>query len=275
MAFSPERIDPGRTDYTVRTTPKVIGGVTPDCLEVAVALYGTVVDQPVPVSSTATAEMVKLLENTFRAVNIGLVNEVALMCDKLGLNVWEVVGAAASKPYGFMPFYPGPGLGGHCIPIDPHYLSWKLRTLNYTARFIELAAEVNSHMPDYVVGKVADALNVERKAVNGSRILVLGAAYKRDVGDVRESPALDVIHLLRERGADVAYNDPHIATVRFDGYSLSSVELTEGSLAAADCVVVVTDHSAYDWQWIVNHARLIIDARNAVKSDGMARVVRL
>ncbi len=275
MAFSPERIDPGRTDFTVRTTPKVIGGVTTDCLEVAVALYGTVVDQPVPVSSTATAEMVKLLENTFRAVNIGLVNEVALMCDKLGLNVWEVVGAAASKPYGFMPFYPGPGLGGHCIPIDPHYLSWKLRTLNYTARFIELAAEVNSHMPDYVVGKVADALNVERKAVNGSRILVLGAAYKRDVGDVRESPALDVIHLLRERGADVAYNDPHIATVRFDGYHLSSVELTEAALAAADCVVVVTDHSAYDWHWIADHARLIVDARNAVTGNGVARVVRL
>jgi UDP-N-acetyl-D-glucosamine dehydrogenase len=275
MAFSPERIDPGRTDFTVRTTPKVIGGVTPDCLEVAVALYATVVDEPVPVSSTATAEMVKLLENTFRAVNIGLVNEVALMCDKLGLNVWEVVGAAASKPYGFMPFYPGPGLGGHCIPIDPHYLSWKLRTLNYTARFIELAAEVNSHMPDYVVGKVGDALNDERKAINGSRILVLGAAYKRDVGDVRESPALDVIHLLRERGADVAYNDPHIATVRFDGYQLSSVELSVEQVAAADCVVVVTDHAAYDWAWLAANARLIVDTRNAVKSPGTARVVRL
>jgi UDP-N-acetyl-D-glucosamine dehydrogenase len=275
MAFSPERIDPGRTDYTVRTTPKVIGGVTPACLEVAVALYGTVVDEPVAVSSTATAEMVKLLENTFRAVNIGLVNEVALMCDKLGLNVWEVVGAAATKPYGFMPFYPGPGLGGHCIPIDPHYLSWKLRTLNYTARFIELAAEVNSHMPDYVVGKVGDALNQERKAINGSRILVLGAAYKRDVGDVRESPALDVIHLLRERGADVSYNDPHISTVRFDGYQLSSVDLLADTVAAADCVVVVTDHAAYDWEWLAANARLIVDTRNAVKSPGTARVVRL
>ncbi len=275
MAFSPERIDPGRTDYTVRTTPKVIGGVTPDCLEVAVALYGTVVDSPVAVSSTATAEMVKLLENTFRAVNIGLVNEVALMCDKLGLNVWEVVGAAATKPYGFMPFYPGPGLGGHCIPIDPHYLSWKLRTLNYTARFIELAAEVNSHMPDYVVSKVGDALNDERKALNGSRILVLGAAYKRDVGDVRESPALDVIHLLRGRGADVAYNDPHIPTMRLDGYQLSSVELSAEVVAAADCVVVVTDHSAYDWEWLAANARLIVDTRNAVDSSGAARVVRL
>ena len=275
MAFSPERIDPGRTDYTVRTTPKVIGGVTPDCLETAVALYGTVVDEPVAVSSTATAEMVKLLENTFRAVNIGLVNEVALMCDKLGLNVWEVVGAAATKPYGFMPFYPGPGLGGHCIPIDPHYLSWKLRTLNYTARFIELAAEVNSHMPDYVISKVGDALNDERKALNGSRILVLGAAYKRDVGDVRESPALDVIHLLRGRGADVVYNDPHIPTMRLDGYELSSLELSAEAVAAADCVVVVTDHSAYDWAWLAANARLIVDTRNAVDSSGTARVVRL
>lgn len=275
MAFSPERIDPGRTDYTVRTTPKVIGGVTPDCLEVAVALYGTVVDNPVAVSSTATAEMVKLLENTFRAVNIGLVNEVALMCDKLGLNVWEVVGAAATKPYGFMPFYPGPGLGGHCIPIDPHYLSWKLRTLNYTARFIELAAEVNSHMPDYVLGKVGDALNDERKALNGSRILVLGAAYKRDVGDVRESPALDVIHLLRGRGADVVYHDPYIPTMFLDGDELSSVELSAETVAAADCVVVVTDHTVYDWEWLTANARLIVDTRNAVGSSGVARVVRL
>jgi len=275
LAFSPERIDPGRTDFTVRTTPKVIGGVTPDCLEVAVALYGTVVDQPVPVSSTATAEMVKLLENTFRAVNIGLVNEVALMCDRLGLNVWEVVGAAASKPYGFMPFYPGPGLGGHCIPIDPHYLSWKLRTLNYTARFIELAAEVNSHMPDYVVGKVGDALNDERKAINGSRILVLGVAYKRDVGDVRESPALDVIHLLRQRGADVCFHDPFIDRVQLDGYGLAGTALTAESLAAADCVVVVTDHSVYDWEWIGSHARLIVDTRNALKGRVASRVVTL
>ena len=275
LAFSPERIDPGRTDYTVRTTPKVIGGVTPDCLEVAVALYGTVVDHPVPVSSTATAEMVKLLENTFRAVNIGLVNEVALMCDRLGLNVWEVVGAAATKPYGFMPFYPGPGLGGHCIPIDPHYLSWKLRTLNYTARFIELAAEVNSHMPDYVVGKVGDALNDERKAINGSRILVIGVAYKRDVSDVRESPALDVIHLLKLRGADVCYHDPYIPKVQLDGYVLASSELTAETLAAADCVVVVTDHSDYDWSWIGGAARLIVDTRNALKGHAATRVVTL
>lgn len=277
MAFSPERIDPGRTDYTVRTTPKVIGGATPDCLDVAVALYGTIVDKPMPVSSTAAAEMVKLLENTFRAVNIGLVNEVALMCDKLGLNVWEVVDAAASKPYGFMPFYPGPGLGGHCIPIDPHYLSWKLRTLNYTARFIELASEVNSHMPDYVISKVADALNDERKAINGSDILVLGMAYKRDVGDVRESPALDVIHLLRKRGANVSYHDPYIPLAMLDGDTLSSIELTAEALAAADCVVIVTNHSVYDWQWVAGNARLIVDTRNALASpdEATARIVRL
>ena len=264
MAFSPERIDPGRTDFTIRTTPKVIGGTTAACLEVAVALYGAVVDNPVPVSSTATAEMVKLLENTFRAVNIGLVNEVALMCDKLGLNVWEVVGAAATKPYGFMAFYPGPGLGGHCIPIDPHYLSWKLRTLNYTARFIELASEVNSHMPEYVVNKVMAALNDERKAINGSRILVLGVAYKRDVGDVRESPALDVIHLLRERGAEVTFHDPYVSTVLLDGQPLTSSELSEEVLSTADCVIVVTDHSNYAWEWVASHARLIVDTRNAM-----------
>ena len=275
MAFSPERIDPGRTDFTIRTTPKVIGGTTAACLEVAVALYGTVVDNPVPVSSTATAEMVKLLENTFRAVNIGLVNEVALMCDKLGLNVWEVVGAAATKPYGFMAFYPGPGLGGHCIPIDPHYLSWKLRTLNYTARFIELASEVNSHMPEYVVNKVMAALNDERKAINGSRILVLGVAYKRDVGDVRESPALDVIHLLRERGAEVTFHDPYVSTVLLDGQPLTSSELSEEVLSTADCVIVVTDHSNYAWEWVASHARLIVDTRNALVQTGKARVVRL
>lgn len=275
LAFSPERIDPGRTDYTVRTTPKVIGGATPDCLEVAVALYGTVVDRPVPVSGTATAEMVKLLENTFRAVNIGLVNEVALMCDRLGLNVWEVVGAAATKPYGFMPFYPGPGLGGHCIPIDPQYLSWKLRTLNYTARFIELAAEVNSHMPDYVVSKVGDALNAERKAINGSRVLVLGVAYKRDVGDVRESPALDVIHLLQQRGAEVSYHDPYVGSLRHEGMAMDSSPLTDAALAAADCVVVVTDHSAFDWAYIGARARLIVDTRNALQGYAAQRVVTL
>ena len=275
LAFSPERIDPGRTDYTIHTTPKVIGGVTPNCLDVAMALYGTVVKNLVPVSSTATAEMVKLLENTFRAVNIGLVNEVALMCDKLGLNVWEVVQAATTKPYGFMPFYPGPGLGGHCIPVDPHYLSWKLRTLNYTARFIELAAEVNSFMPEYVVGKISDALNDERKSINGSHILILGVAYKPNVGDVRESPALDIIHLLQERKAVVHYHDPFAADLTHEGLPLQSIQLTDQSLQMADCVVVVTNHDGYDWQHIVSQAELVVDTRNAIRIKDHARIVRL
>jgi UDP-N-acetyl-D-glucosamine dehydrogenase len=275
LAFSPERIDPGRTDYNVWTTPKVIGGMTPACQEVAVALYATIVERPVPVSSPAAAEMVKLLENTFRAVNIGLVNEVALMCDRLGLNVWEVVEAAATKPYGFMRFNPGPGLGGHCIPIDPLYLSWKLRTLNYTARFIELAAEVNSHMPDYVVVKVADALNNVCRSVKGSNILVLGVAYKANVGDVRESPALDIIHLLRQRGAQVTYHDPHVADLEHEGLALRSVELSDGVLAAADCVVVVTDHAAIDWNQVAANSSLVVDSRHAVKERGRAMVVSI
>ena len=278
LAFSPERIDPGRTDFTFRTTPKVVGGVTPDCLAVAVALYSTVVDQPIPVTGTAAAEMVKLLENTFRAVNIGLVNEVAIMCDRLGLNVWEVVEAAATKPYGFMKFTPGPGLGGHCIPIDPHYLSWKLKTVNYTARFIELASDVNSHMPEYVMAKVGEALNAERKAINGSHILILGAAYKPNVGDMRESPALDVIHLLQERGAVIAYHDPYVPDLAHEGFDLQSVALTAETLAAADCVVIVTDHRDFDYHCVADHAAVIVDARNALAQHGaVARgsVVRL
>lgn len=276
LAFSPERIDPGRTDYTVYTTPKVIGGMTRDCLETALALYGAIVEQPVPVSSPAAAEMVKLLENTFRAVNIGLVNEVALMCDRLGLNVWEIVEAAATKPYGFMPFYPGPGLGGHCIPVDPHYLSWKLRTLNYTARFIELADDVNRHMPDHVTGKIADALNDDRKAINGSCIFVLGVAYKPNVGDLRESPALDIILLLQQSGAKVSYNDPYIADLSHEGIPLQSEPLDNERLAQADCVVVVTHHDVYDWQAIADHAHLIVDTRNAMKNvSGVARIERI
>jgi UDP-N-acetyl-D-glucosamine dehydrogenase len=275
LAFSPERIDPGRTDYTVWTTPKVIGGMTAACLAAAVALYSTIVEKPVPVSSTAAAEMVKLLENTFRAVNIGLVNEVALMCDKLGLNVWEVVDAAATKPYGFMKFTPGPGVGGHCVPLDPHYLSWKLKTVNYTARFIELAAEVNSHMPDYVVGKVADALNAQQKAINGSRILILGVAYKPNVGDVRESPALDVIHLLQERGAAISYHDPFVPDLVDEGFAMQSVDLSAERLQAMDCVVVVTDHASLDWGWIAAQAALLVDTRNAVPDVGNGRVWRL
>ena len=275
LAFSPERIDPGRTDYTLKTTPKVIGGVTPACLEAAVALYGTIVDNPVPVSSTATAEMVKLLENTFRAVNIGLVNEVALMCDKLGLNVWEVVHAAASKPYGFMPFYPGPGLGGHCIPIDPHYLSWKLRTLNYTARFIELAAEINSHMPEYVVSKVADALNDHAKPIKGSKILVLGVAYKPNVSDVRESPALDIILLLQGKGAQVVYHDPYVADLGHEGIALTSTPWADDLVAQMDCTVIVTNHADYDWPALANQPALFVDARNALPKTGTAVIYGL
>ena len=275
IAFSPERIDPGRDDYTVYTTPKVIGGVTPNCLEVALALYGTIVEKPVAVSSTATAEMVKLLENTFRAVNIGLVNEVAIMCDRLGLDAWEVVEAAATKPYGFMPFYPGPGLGGHCIPIDPIYLSWKLRTLNYTARFIELASEVNSQMPDYVVGKVTAALNDDLKSIKGSSILILGAAYKPNVGDVRESPALDVIHLLLEKGAILSYHDPYVATLAHEGVDLQSVELTKEVLSRADCVVVITHHESFDWDFVTEWAKLIVDTRHVIDEASPARVVFL
>lgn len=275
IAFSPERIDPGRTDYVISSTPKVIGGVTPDCLEVCLALYQTIVDYPVPVSNTATAEMVKLLENTFRAVNIGLVNEVALMCDKLGLDTWEVVEAAATKPYGFMPFYPGPGLGGHCIPIDPLYLSWKLRTLNYTARFIELASEINSHMPDYVVGKVTDALNDECKSVRGSQIFVLGASYKPNVSDVRESPAIDLIHLLFEKGARVSYHDPFVEDLSEEGIPLQSIDLSAKTLTEADCVVIVTHHDCFDWDFVSEQAELIVDTRHAINESNHARVVYL
>ncbi len=276
IAFSPERVDPGNKVYQTRNTPKVVGGVTPACTEVVAALYARAIDRIVPVSSPRAAEMVKLLENTFRAVNIGLVNEMAIMCDKLGVNVWEVIEAASTKPFGFMPFYPGPGLGGHCIPIDPLYLSWKLKALNYNARFIELASEINTSMPYYVVNKVADALNDEGKAVRGSRIAVLGVAYKKDIDDVRESPALDVIHLLEEKGASVSYHDPYIPSVRLDGRTLESVELTADWLAGADAVVWVTDHTVYDRQWILDNARLVVDTRNATKGfRGRARVVGL
>ncbi len=275
LAFSPERIDPGRTDFTIHDTPKVVGGVTPNCLEVALALYGTVIDKPVPVSSTATAEMVKLLENSFRAVNIAIVNEVALMCDKLGLDVWEIVEAAGTKPYGFMRFYPGPGLGGHCIPVDPHYLSWKLRTLNFTARFIELAAEINGYMPNYVVGKITDALNEERKSLNGSNILILGVAYKANIGDVRESPAFDIMQILQEKGAHICFHDPYVEELVLDDRVIRRSELSAHVLQQADCVVVVADHAAYDWSFVTDHARLIVDSRNAIQTSGNAHVVGL
>lgn len=263
LAFSPERIDPGRVDFTLETTPKVVGGLTAACGEVANALYAQIIERMVPVSSTRTAEMVKLLENTFRAVNIALVNEIAIMCDKLDIDVWEVIGAASTKPYGFMRFTPGPGVGGHCIPLDPHYLSWKLKTLNYNARFIQLAGEINSEMPVYWVEKVQDALNNAGKPMRGSNILVLGVAYKKDVDDVRESPALDVIELLRSKGADVRYHDPYVANLSHNGRGFASEPELNAALDAADCVIVVTDHSVYDWPEIVRRARLIVDTRNA------------
>ena len=265
LAFSPERVDPGNPRFNTRNTPKIVGGITPACGAMAAALYSRAVDTVFQVSSTQCAEMIKLLENTFRSVNIGLVNEIALMCHRLGLDVWEVIDAAASKPFGFMPFYPGPGLGGHCIPIDPHYLSWKLKTLNYYAKFIELASEINGNMPLYVVTKIVDALNEKRKSVKGSRVLVLGVAYKRDISDVRESPALDVIKLLQDRGAEVAFNDPFATEIHLDHGTLKSVPLSDDLLAKSDCTVIVTDHSSYDYERIVAKSQVVVDTRNATR----------
>jgi UDP-N-acetyl-D-glucosamine dehydrogenase len=277
LAFSPERVDPGNERWNTKNTPKVVGGITPDCSEVAAALYAACIDRVVSVSSPEAAELTKLLENTFRSVNIGLVNEMAIVCDKLGVNVWEVIDAAATKPFGFMRFTPGPGIGGHCIPLDPHYLAWKMRTLNYKTRFIDLASEINSEMPSYVVEKVADALNDERKAVNGSRVMVLGIAYKKDIDDMRESPALDVIRLLEELGADVVYHDPYVPKFDEDGVHHESVALTDAELKKCDVVVIVTDHSSVDYQHLVNRAALIVDTRNATGrvSPGNARIVSL
>jgi UDP-N-acetyl-D-glucosamine dehydrogenase len=277
LAFSPERVDPGNPVYQTTNTPKVVGGITEACTEVAAALYSICIGTIVPVSSPEAAELVKLLENTFRSVNIGLVNEMAIVCDKLGVDVWEVIDAAGTKPFGFMKFTPGPGIGGHCIPLDPHYLAWKMRTLNYKTRFIDLASEINTQMPAYVVEKVAHALNGARKAVNGSRVLVLGVAYKRDIKDVRESPALDVIRLLQLQGAEVAFHDPHVKSISEDGHELIGVALTKAELSSADAVVIVTDHRAVDYQFVVDHARLVIDSRNATAGlrSSDARIVRL
>jgi UDP-N-acetyl-D-glucosamine dehydrogenase len=277
LAFSPERVDPGNPKWNTKNTPKIVGGITPACTQVATALYATCLDTMVPVSSTETAELVKLLENTFRSVNIGLVNEMAIVCDKLGVNIWEVIDAAATKPFGFMKFTPGPGIGGHCIPLDPHYLAWKMRTLNYKTRFIDLASEINSEMPAIVVRKVAHALNEEKKAVNGSRILVLGVAYKKDINDMRESPALDVIRLLEAQGADVAYHDPHVPSFREDGHDRQSVALTDDELRRSDAVVIVTDHSSVEYQRVVDLARVVVDTRNvtAKLAKGKGRIVSL
>jgi UDP-N-acetyl-D-glucosamine dehydrogenase len=265
LAFSPERVDPGNPRYNIKNTPRVVGGTTSLCTKIAKLFYEQTIVKVVPVSSTQSAEMVKLLENTFRSVNIGLVNEVALMCDRLKIDAWEIIDAADTKPFGFMKFYPGPGLGGHCIPIDPHYLSWKLKSLNYYARFIELAGDINSRMPEYVTERVNLALNQKGKSLRGSNILVLGAAYKKDISDVRESPSLDVMRLLEERGAKVSYNDPYVPEVTMDGHSLKSKKLSTRILKESDCVVILADHSDYDYLWIVKNSDLIFDARNATR----------
>ena len=277
LAFSPERIDPGNETFTLENTPKVIGGMTTKCTHVATALYGTIVGTVHAVSSPRVAELVKLLENTFRAVNIGSANEMALICDRLGIDSWEVIRAAATKPFGFMPFYPGPGLGGHCIPIDPHYLTWKVRTLDYHARLIEVASEINAGMPHHVVQKVVDALNDQRKSVNGSRVVMIGVAYKRDVDDTRESPAIDIMQLLAAKGADVSYHDPCVpALENIEGLGpLHSIDGLIEACAEADCVVVGTDHSNIDWAGVVAASPLVVDTRNVVEGKAPPNLVRL
>jgi len=277
LAFSPERVDPGNKVWHTKNTPKVVGGITQACTEVAVALYASCLDTVVAVSSSETAELTKLLENTFRAVNIAMVNEMAMVCDRLGVNVWEVVEAAATKPFGYMKFLPGPGIGGHCIPLDPHYLAWKMRTLNYKTRFIDLASEINSEMPAMVAEKVSRALNDDRKSVNGSRVLVLGVAYKRDIDDVRESPALDVIRLLELDGADVVFHDPYVPVIREDGHVRMGVELTDKELERADAVVIITDHSSIDYQRVLDLAAVIVDTRNVTArlSSAKGRIISL
>lgn len=280
LAFSPERVDPGNTEYFTRNTPKVIGGVTGECLERAGRLYRSIITEIVPVSSTTAAEMVKLVENTFRAVNIASVNEIAQVCHRLGLDVWEVTDAAATKPFGFVPFYPGPGLGGHCIPIDPLYLSWKMRSLDFKTRIIELASEINQAMPAWVVSRIADLLNDDSKCIRGSTILILGAAYKRGADDVRESPALEVMERLIELGADVAYSDPHVPNCAIGKHwdqsvELESVELTRERLEAADLVVCTTDHPTFDWDFILTHSKKVFDTRNATKGFESEKVTKL
>jgi UDP-N-acetyl-D-glucosamine dehydrogenase len=277
LAFSPERVDPGRTDWTTINTPKVVGGITPDCTEVAETWYCQALETVVPVTSSEVAEMTKLLENTFRMINLGMVNELAIMCNRLGIDVWEVIDAAATKPFGFMKFTPGPGIGGHCIPIDPLYLSWKLRSLNYTARFIELASEINTGMPRFVITKIQDALNDHEKPLRGSRVLVLGAAYKPDIDDLRESPALDVIGLLLAKGALVSYHDPYVHKIKHDNWEFSSVPDLMEAVHQADCVVIITNHKVYDYSAILESAQLIVDTRNAlgVKGRNHPNVVRL
>src|SRR5579885_22845 len=274
LCFSPERVDPGNARFQTRNIPKVVGGTTPACTAIGGAVYSQALQKVVPVSSTQVAEMVKLLENTFRMINIGLVNEIALMCDRMGINVWEVIEAASTKPFGFMPFYPGPGLGGHCIPIDPFYLSWKTKQAGIEARFIELAGYINGQMPHFVVDKIQNALNDAAKPVKGSRVHLLGVAYKRDIDDVRESPALDIILLLQRRGARVTFSDPHVKKIQSNGAGLEAQDMLS-SVSAADCVVIVTDHSGVDYSAIVERSKLIVDTRNALKGYRSEKIVRL
>jgi UDP-N-acetyl-D-glucosamine dehydrogenase len=273
LCFSPERVDPGNARFQTNNIPKVVGGVTPACTAMGQLFYSQALETVVPVSSTQVAEMVKLLENTFRMINIGLVNEIALMCDRIGINVWEVIDAAATKPFGFMPFYPGPGLGGHCIPIDPFYLSWKTKQAGIEARFIELAGYINGQMPHFVADKVQNALNDAGKPVKGSRIHVMGVAYKRDIDDMRESPAIDVMLLLQRRGARLSYSDPHVPAVKVDGLDLQAAP--ECAAADADCVVIITDHRAFDYNALLERSALIVDSRNALKGRESTKIVRL
>jgi UDP-N-acetyl-D-glucosamine dehydrogenase len=274
LCFSPERVDPGNPRFQTRNIPKVVGGVTPECTELGALFYRQALQTVIPVSSTRVAEMVKLLENTFRMINIGLVNEIAIMCDRMGINVWEVIEAAATKPFGFMPFYPGPGLGGHCIPIDPFYLSWKSREAGIEARFIELAGHINGQMPHFVLEKIQNALNDVSKPIKGSHIHIMGVAYKRDIDDVRESPALDIIHLLRKRGATVTYSDPHVPAIEIDGDQFFSVRFPD-KVSSADCTVIITDHSNVDYEALVQDAKLIVDTRNALRGYSDAKIFRL
>jgi len=274
LCFSPERVDPGNPHYQTRNIPKVVGGITAACTEMGAHFYSQALDHVVPVNSTQVAEMVKLLENTFRMINIGLVNELAVMCDRMGINIWEVIDAAATKPFGFMPFYPGPGLGGHCIPIDPFYLSWKTRQSGIEARFIELAGYINGQMPHFVVEKVQNALNQCGKAVKGSSIHILGVAYKRDIEDVRESPALDIIHLLQRRGATVTFSDPYVPSIRIEGQTMMATD-ADSAVPESDCAVVITDHQNVDYARIVSQAKLVIDTRNALRGMKSEKIIRL
>jgi UDP-N-acetyl-D-glucosamine dehydrogenase len=275
LAFSPERVDPGNAKYTTKNIPKVVGGVTPRCTKVAAALYEGVLENVHVVSCATVAEMVKLLENTFRSVNIGLVNEIALMSDRMGIDVWEVIDAAKTKPFGFMPFYPGPGIGGHCIPLDPFYLSWKAKQYGFESRFIELAGVINGQMPHFVAGKVADALNRFRKSINGAKILLLGMAYKKNIGDVRESPALDILQLLAKKGARLSYCDPYVPVVDEYGMKLKAEKFSAAALRRADCVVVVTDHDLFDYRLVARESKVVVDTRNALKGRNSSKVIKL